>query len=64
MAKNLKREWVSEDFSRYLDEVQKIVEKDTGSKVARTDITSIIATFRPVIKIPDDKKKRPSIFDF
>ncbi len=66
--KRVKQEWVSEDFSAYLSEVQRHVRESTGQEISKSQITSILATIRPSINLPPQimkkNKRSNNIFDF
>ena len=64
--KRSRHERVSEDFSRYIGELQRHVRENTGSNLSRTEITSIIAAMRPSIIFPENgkQKKKGGVFDF
>lgn len=57
MGRKLRREWVSEEFARYLKDMQKQMEHDLDRDVSRAEITSFIAFMRP--QLPQIPKKRP-----
>jgi len=64
MAKRNRMEMVSESFSNYISKMQEGLQKDTGKKFSRRDITAILAYEQPVIRIEPRKKRNGTIFDF
>jgi hypothetical protein len=68
MAKNgIKLIRVSDDFSRYLCDIQHRIKEDTGQEISQVNLTSVIAAIRPSINMPhngEKKKRRGTIFDF
>ena len=67
MCKTSKTERVSSDFSKYIEDMQQRIEKDTGTRFSKLEITSFLASQRPTIKIQINKNKNGSngsIFDF
>ena len=64
MAKRNRMERVSDSFSKYISTMQERLKKDTGKDFSRQDITAIIASQPPIIRIEARKRRKDTIFDF
>lgn len=55
---------VSESFARYIESIRNNTRKETGRELSSAEITSILSSIQPQIRIESKKKRRSSIFDF
>lgn len=64
--KRVRQEWVSEDFSNYLNKIQREIEDNTGRTISKADLTHVFASIRPNINVPKEliRRKEETIFDF
>ena len=63
MAKRNRQEWVSCEFSEYLERTKKRL-NENGGKFTKADITRFLAAMPPQIVLRKKTDKEGTIFDF